>query len=484
MIARRERLQYGCLFVTDLVSLVLSVGVSWLIMDGLFGKMVDFRQPYQFLEGFLMLFIAYILTFFVFDQSENIVTRDEMREAELAVGFNALLALLDVACLALTKASMLDSRYFLIVVPVINSFMMMGTHALLKKALSRSKYTQGVQSLVGIVTTREDASAIIQELRRDWSKQITGIAVLEATDEEVTGRIDGVAVKANYANFMDWLRQAALDEIYIDIPTESGNTLVPYLEEIESMGLTVHFRLPILDRIEEACCSETSAVRMSRTLSRCAGGNVVTMSTNELKLHDEILKRGLDIVGSLVGCIISIPIIAIVAIPLKLESPGPLIFKQRRVGRNGRIFYIHKLRSMYVDAEERKKELMAQNEMNGLMFKMEDDPRITKVGHFIRKTSIDELPQFFDVLRGSMSLVGTRPPTLDEYNQYESHHKRRLSMKPGITGLWQVSGRNNIEDFEEVVRLDVQYIDNWTFWEDIRILFRTVWVVFAGKGAK
>ena len=238
---------------------------------------------------------------------------------------------------------------------------------------------------------------------------------------------------------MDWLRQAALDEIYIDIPTESSNTLVPYLEEIESMGLTVHFRLPVLDRIEEACCSETSAVQMSRVLSRCAGGNVVTMGTGELKLHDQILKRGLDIFGGLVGCII---------------------------------------------AEERKKELMAQNEMNGLMFKMEDDPRITKVGRFIRKTSIDELPQFFDVLCGSMSLVGTRPPTLDEYNQYESHHKRRLSMKPGITGLWQVSGRSNIEDFEEVVRLDVQYIDNWTLWEDIRILFKTVWVVFAGKGAK
>ncbi len=130
------------------------------------------------------------------------------------------------------------------------------------------------------------------------------------------------------------------------------------------------------------------------------------------------------------------PIIAIVAIPLKIESPGPLFFrKQKRVGRNGRYFYIHKLRSMYIDAEERKKELMAQNEMNGLMFKMEDDPRVTKVGKFIRKTSIDELPQFFDVLRGDMSLVGTRPPTVDEYKQYESYHKRRLSMKPGITGL-------------------------------------------------
>ncbi len=484
MIARREKLQYGCLFATDFVSLVASVAVAWLIMDGLFGKMTDFREPRLVLEACVMLFIAYVLTFFVFDQSENIVTRSSTREVEIAVGFNTMLALLDVACLALTKATMLDSRYFLIAVPLVNVFMMLGSHALLKKLLTRSKYTKGFRSLVGIVTTWERAPAIIQDLRKDWSKQLTGIAVLEAVAEDVAGEIEGVAVKANYDTFMDWLRQAALDEIYIDIPTESGNTLIPYLEEIESMGLTVHFRLPVLDRIEEACGSETSAVRMSRVLSRCAGGNVVTMGTGELRLHDQILKRGLDILGGLVGCIISIPIIAIVAIPLKLESPGPLIFKQRRVGRNGRVFYIHKLRSMYVDAEERKKELMAQNEMNGLMFKMEDDPRITKVGSFIRKTSIDELPQFFDVLCGSMSLVGTRPPTLDEYNQYESHHKRRLSMKPGITGLWQVSGRSDIEDFEEVVRLDVQYIDNWTLWEDIRILFKTVWVVFAGKGAK
>ena len=235
------------------------------------------------------------------------------------------------------------------------------------------------------------------------------------------------------------------------------------------MGLTVHFRLPVLDRIEKACCDETSAVRISRELSRCAGGNVVTMGTVELKLRDQVLKRTMDIVGGIVGCIISIPIIALVAIPLKLESPGPLIFK---------------LRSMYVDAEARKKELMAQNEMNGLMFKMEDDPRITRVGRFIRRTSIDELPQFFDVVRGSMSLVGTRPPTLDEYRQYESHHKRRLSMKPGITGLWQVSGRSDIDDFEEVVKLDVQYIDNWSIWMDIYLLFRTVGVVFDRKGAK
>ena len=138
---------------------------------------------------------------------------------------------------------------------------------------------------------------------------------------------------------------------------------------------------------------------------------------------------------------------------------------------------------MYMDAEERKRELMEKNEMNGLMFKIKDDPRITRTGRFIRKTSIDEFPQFLNVLKGDMSLVGTRPPTVDEFEQYEEHHKRRLSLKPGITGMWQVSGRSDIQDFEDVVRMDLEYIDNWSVWLDIKILIQTVFVVFSHKGA-
>ena len=483
MITKREKLQYGYLFLIDLLSLVLSIGLAWGLTAGVLHKMGDFQLD-DLVEACFLLLLAYILTFFTFDQSENIVNRTPIREVEIAVRFNFLLTLIDAACLALTKASMLHSRYFLVFVPVIDVFVMTGAHAALKKMLVRSRYTKGIQSLVGVVTTQENASPILEELKKDWSKRVTGLAILEAAPEQLHTEIDGVKIEANFDNFMDWLRQAALDEVYLDVAQESEENMLPYLEEMESMGLTVHFRLPVLDRIEKACCDETSAVRISRELSRCAGGNVVTMGTVELKLRDQVLKRTMDIVGGIVGCIISIPIIALVAIPLKLESPGPLIFKQRRVGRNGRVFYIHKLRSMYVDAEARKKELMAQNEMNGLMFKMKDDPRITRVGRFIRRTSIDELPQFFDVVRGSMSLVGTRPPTLDEYRQYESHHKRRLSMKPGITGLWQVSGRSDIDDFEEVVKLDVQYIDNWSIWMDIYLLFRTVGVVFDRKGAK
>ena len=144
---------------------------------------------------------------------------------------------------------------------------------------------------------------------------------------------------------------------------------------------------------------------------------------------------------------------------------------------------MYKFRSMYMDAEERKKELMAQNKMSGLMFKMDDDPRVTPIGRFMRKTSIDEFPQFINIFKGDMSLVGTRPPTVDEYNQYDQHHKSRLAMKPGLTGMWQVSGRSEITDFEEVVRLDNEYIMNFSISLDIKILIKTVFTVLKRKGS-
>lgn len=483
VITKREKMQYAYVFLTDLLALAVSVLLSWLITDGVFNVLVPYTAR-DWMQTLCTLVLAFIVTFFCFDQTENIVTRRPGAEIKLSLKFNLMLCVIYSALMLLTKATMLASRYFAVTVPLINALLLPLAHGALKRLLLHFQRSWGMESLVGIVTTADRADRLISEIGKDWSRRIVGVTLLEATHEIVGTEIDGIAVKANFTDFMDWIRREALDEVYVDVPMDSGESFIPYLEEMESMGLTVHFRLPLLDRIEEACCDETSAARLSRTLGRCAGGNIVTMGTVELKLRDQIAKRCMDIAGGLVGCLLSIPIIAIVAIPLKIESPGPLFFKQKRVGRNGRYFYIHKLRSMYMDAEERKKELMAQNEMNGLMFKMEDDPRVTKVGKFIRKTSIDELPQFFDVLRGDMSLVGTRPPTVDEYKQYESHHKRRLSMKPGITGLWQVSGRSNIEDFEEVVKLDVTYIDNWSLWNDIKILFKTVYVVFAGRGAK
>ena len=205
----------------------------------------------------------------------------------------------------------------------------------------------------------------------------------------------------------------------------------------------------------------------------------------------------MDILGGIVGCILTGIIFIFIAPIIYIQSPGPIFFKQKRVGQNGKQFYMYKFRSMYMDAEERKKALMEQNKISdGMMFKMDDDPRIIGsekkdkngkprgIGNFIRRTSLDEFPQFWNVLKGDMSLVGTRPPTLDEWEKYDLHHRVRMSIKPGITGLWQISGRSDITDFEEVVRLDREYIQNWSIWLDFKILFKTVGVVLRHEGAE
>ncbi|WP_029322972.1 sugar transferase [Butyrivibrio sp. AE3004] len=211
---------------------------------------------------------------------------------------------------------------------------------------------------------------------------------------------------------------------------------------------------------------------------------IMTYHTVCMNTWQAALKRVFDIVFSIVGIVVTSPIMILTAIAIKLDSPGPVIFKQVRVGKNGRHFKIWKFRSMYRDAEARKAELQALNEVgDGMMFKIKDDPRITRVGKFIRKTSIDELPQFFNVLSGSMSFVGTRPPTLDEVEKYTTEQWRRISIKPGITGMWQSSGRSTITDFKQVVGLDVDYIDNWTPFMDIKILFRTVSELFKLNGS-
>ena len=206
---------------------------------------------------------------------------------------------------------------------------------------------------------------------------------------------------------------------------------------------------------------------------------IMTYHTVCLNSWSAALKRIFDIVFAIIGIIVTSPIMVITAIAIKLDSQGPVIFKQVRVGKNGRHFKIWKFRSMYIDAEERKAELSELNEVkDGMMFKIKDDPRITRVGKFIRKTSIDELPQFFNVLSGSMSFVGTRPPTIDEVEKYSNEQWRRISIKPGITGMWQTNGRSTITDFKQVVGMDVDYIDNWTPFMDIKILFKTVSELF------
>lgn len=271
---------------------------------------------------------------------------------------------------------------------------------------------------------------------------------------------------------MTYIKNEIVDEVYIDVNESIRSHLNPMVMHLEDMGITVHIRIEVLDGFDG----------YSTSLGMVGNVPVVTFANREFDYKMLAVKRVMDIAGSIVGMLIMLIAMIFVVPAIKIESKGPVFFKQKRVGKNGRYFYIYKFRSMYQDAEERKKELLAQNEMSGLMFKMKDDPRITKVGKFIRKTSIDELPQFINVFLGDMSLVGTRPPTVNEFKQYEGHHKRRLSMKPGITGMWQAYGRKTVTDFEDIVKMDLDYIDNWSIGLDIKILFKTVASVFTTGG--
>lgn len=264
------------------------------------------------------------------------------------------------------------------------------------------------------------------------------------------------------------IRQHHLDRIYIlQKKEEQLSAMQKYVDLCIDMGVTVCMVVDFYKR------------RRADSFVSCVGTYpVITYHTVTLNTGEQAVKRIMDIVGGLAGIVLFSPVMAATALAIKLDSPGPVIFRQTRIGKNGRQFQIYKFRSMYMDAEERKGELLSQNEIaGGVMFKIKEDPRITRVGKVIRRLSIDELPQFFNVLGGSMSLVGTRPPTPDEVEKYDKKQWRRISIKPGLTGMWQVNGRSLVTDFEKIVEMDVEYIDNWSLMEDIRILCKTVRVL-------
>ena len=264
-----------------------------------------------------------------------------------------------------------------------------------------------------------------------------------------------------------------VDEIYVNL--SAHNNLRETYQIFELLGIPMKINItPIINEVG------------ANTVVTFQGDNVYLTSAMKIAtLRQMIFKRLMDIVLSIAGIILT-GIVAIIIYPIvRKEAPGPLIFKQTRMGQNGKKFQIYKFRSMYMDAEERKKELMEKNQLSSdLMFKMDNDPRIFPFGQKLRDWSLDELPQFINVLKGDMSVVGTRPPTYDEYKKYELHHFKRMQVKPGITGMWQTSGRSNILDFEEVVKLDLKYIEEWSLRLDIKIIFRTILVVLKREGSK
>lgn len=472
MYQSKDRVQNIMLLLVDTVCILMSYFLAGFFWYMLYRGVSFQRMLAELSKDFETALVAYAIIAVFFNYNQKFMQRGKLEELKAVVKMNALFAaIISMIAFARHETSSM-SRGISYVTVIINLVLMYVVHLLLKRYLLVVYKNKSSVNQMLLLTTTDRAEHILRSVarEREWTKRVTGIVIID--DDMVGQEICGVPVVAGYRDMLDYARKQIVDEVFISVPYDTGASLYNVVMEFENMGAKVHLTVEVLNHFTE----------FNVALESMGDIPVITFFNNYYDYRQLAVKRLMDIAGGLVGILITAVIAVFLAPPLLLESPGPLIFKQKRVGKNGRYFYMYKFRSMYMDAEERKAELMKQNEMDGLMFKMENDPRVTKVGKFIRKTSLDEFPQFFNVLKGDMSLVGTRPPTLDEFVQYKSYHKRRLSARPGITGLWQVSGRNDIDNFDDVVKLDLEYIDNWSLSLDIKILLKTVGAVFKHTG--
>ena len=486
MYVRREKswLKHIDFAVLDIFCIIVTFYIGYIFRHGI-GS--DFTTYYWRLLCILV--VLDISVSLIRSSHKSIVRRSYLREMLDTVTHCVTVDGLALFFLFLVQETGIYSRESLLIYFVLHNIATYVARCLHKHALRKKMTSNPDVEQMLILTNREGAEQCVRELSQDEYRnyQVVGVVLMDDIYEEentlqeselnpavkeaaATEEIAGVPVVSNYNGVRDYLMEHVVDSVFLNLQLDSKKSRRLNNELIRA-GVTVHINLVrVPDDIP------------NRTVERLGNYTVLTTGLRLASARQIMMKRLLDIAGGLVGSLLTVLVSVFIGPFIYFQSPGPIYFKQKRVGKNGRTFEIYKFRSMYMDAEERKKELMQQNEMDGLMFKMKDDPRIIPIGHFIRKYSIDELPQFFNVLKGDMSIVGTRPPTVDEYEQYQVHHRGRLASKPGITGLWQVSGRNQITDFEEIVELDTDYIMRWSVVEDILIILKTVRLVIHGDG--
>lgn len=436
----------------------------------------------MYLRLAVLLFAFDIVVVFFSNNYKNILQRATDREFISVIEHVSLIYFLLLVYEFIIKETYLFSRTVFILSWGISIIFSFWGRLILKQLLRKRMTQEKNQSKMLLITTESHILTCVQQIRQKvfCSFRICGIALPENKKYKDCIQAD-IPILYGEETLIDYVRQNVVDEVLIDTFSDQER-LNHLIQTFLGMGITVHINMGFLPgNLPNQLVGKIGELNVLTTAIKAASG---------WKLS---LKRLADIIGALVGLVLTGIAFVIFAPMIKRQSPGPVIFKQLRVGKNGRTFYIYKFRSMYMDAEERKQSLMEHNQMNnGLMFKMENDPRIIGsekgpgkgIGNFLRKTSIDELPQFWNILKGDMSMVGTRPPTVNEYEKYNLKHKIRLSMSPGLTGLWQVSGRSDITDFDEVVRLDTEYIENWSLMMDLKILFKTLKVVVKRSGSK
>ncbi len=465
--------------VLDVILLELSFIISYYIRHGTF----VFTPSDLYRESVLVVLISGFMVSILSDVHKNILKRDIWQDFIEGSKLSGSTAVILLAYIFLFRHDALFSRLVFLYFFVISQILIFIVNYLWKRILLNQLANSLQKNHLLVVTQSDIAREAITNLVNNASYNaytIVGVVLIDDKCGAETS-VNGIPIVCRYRDLFSYIQNRWIDEVMIWLPK---NTPIPeeLLDKCMEMGITTHTKLNIESNRE-----------CQHRVEKYAGVTVLTESLRIATPRQLFVKRCIDIIGAVVGLMFTALFTVVIGPIIYFTDPGPIFFSQDRVGTNGRIFRIHKFRSMYQDAEKRKAELMDQNKMKGFMFKMDADPRILGsgpdgtrhgIGWFIRKTSIDEFPQFWNVLKGEMSLVGTRPPTLDEWKQYESHHRARMAVRPGLTGLWQTSGRSDIEDFEEVIKLDMQYINNWNIGMDIRLILKTVGIIFTGKGAE
>ena len=464
----------------DLLCLHISFVLAFYIRHGHY----DYWKDETYIVVAAMMTIVSVLVSFFSETFKNVFKRGIYKELLQTIKQIAFVFLVTVFFLYFAKIGQEVSRLTISYCAIIYLFFSFPTRVLYKMILLNHMNKGGSKNML-IIAPSKDAELIVDRIHKHNYEfyNIVGISLID--DPEREGEISGVPIVCSFENAPEYVCRKWIDEIiYFG---EISNVTREVIEKLFETGVTVHISVPSL----------TNFGNRKILCENVVGQTVITTSIHYVTASQIILSRILDIVLGLIGSLATVILTVIFGPIIFISSPGNIFFTQERVGKNGKIFKIIKFRTMYPDADKHKKDYLAQNRnADGMMFKLDFDPRIignriapdgtkkTGIGQFMRSHSIDEFPQFFNVLLGHMAIVGTRPPTLDEWEKYDLHHRARLTIRPGITGLWQVSGRSNITDFEKVVKLDRYYIMHWTLGRDIKIIIKTILVVFKGNGAK
>ena len=437
----------------------------------------------EYLGLSLILMLLDLVVLIVRNTMKSVLRRSNGKELIQTLKHVLLIEFLIIFFLFFMKVSDAYSRAVIAIFAVYYCVLSYVSRVLLKYRIRKG--AKHPKTSMYIITISEEAEDVIRRYTADKTGHyhMAGICLL---DRDASGKqILGIPVNSSRENVLEYLCREWVDEVALSIPS-TYSLPTDLIENLVEMGIVVHIEM-----------EETAKFGWDvQVVEKIADRTVLTVGMNMVTPFQMFVKRAMDIAGGLVGCMMTLLLTVIIGPMIYIQSPGPIFFSQTRVGKNGKLFKMYKFRSMYLDAEERKAELMEQNRVaDGLMFKLEYDPRIIGcekrpdgtikkgIGNYIRDWSLDEFPQFFNCLKGDLSLVGTRPPTVDEWEKYELNHRGRLAIKPGITGMWQVSGRSSITDFNQVVELDKKYIREWSIWMDVKILFQTVKAVVHRDGA-